>query len=217
MRTRSRNTSVAETVAGTARRRRKLNTGVRSLGSEQSQVIKYNTLSVSVASDGSGNNTTFGRYYVPGNSDGMASTVGPIVASYYSTGKFLPGTMVEWVPSVGFTTSGRVFVGFTDNPEVAASISALGGTVAYIGAVKSLGDVITFPVYQTEKWQVPAKLRRKMFDTNGLISSTDPNVLDRSMQTFMFVAIEGAPINTTLGGFRYTDHLLVEGLHGRLT
>lgn len=216
MRTRSRNTTVANAVAGTSRRRRRLTTGVRSSGTEQSQILKYATLSVTLTLDAAGEQKAYNRKYIPGNPDGLTSTVGPQVASYYSTGKFLPGTTAEWIPSVGFTTSGRVYVGFTDNPEVANTITALAGSAAYITAVKSLGDVISFPIYQSEKIMIPTKLRRKMFDSNAANTSAI-DTLDRSMQTCMFMCIEGGTAGQSVGGWRYEDHLQVEGLHSIVT
>ncbi len=213
MRTRSRNTTVAGSVASMSRRRKRLNTGIRSAGVDQSQNLRYATLSTTLNLDASGEQKSYSRQYIPGNATGLINAIGPSVASYYSTGKFLPGTSVEWVPSVGFTTNGRVYVGFTDNPEVTAAIMGVGGTAAYIAAVKGLGDVISFPIYQGEKFMVPTKLRRKMFDSNATVV-TGADVLDRSMQVSMFVAIEGGPTTgVAAGGFRFEDNLLVEGLH----
>ncbi len=186
-------------------------------GPQSAQRLRYALLSGSIGTDVNGLTRDFYRLYIPGNTSGMIAPSGPQVASYYSTGKFLPGTTVEWVPSVGFTTSGRVYIGFTDNPEVMSAIIATVNTASYQTAVKSLGDVISFPVYQNEKFSIPTRLRRKMFDTNSTVSTGDVNVYDRCAQTAMFFLVEGAPASTTVGGFRYEDNLMVEGLTGITT
>nr|WRQ65623.1 structural protein [Tolivirales sp.] len=196
---------------GRNQRSRKRQNKLSSMTSGDANRLKYSSLGVSLSTTASGNVWDFYRLYVPGESSGLTATVGPTIASYYSTGKFLPGTMTEWIPSVGFTTSGRVFVGFTDNPEVMVNIIALVGTSAYGAAVKGLGDVISFPIYENRSWMVPTKLRRKMFDVNAS-GPYDANVLDRSAQIAMFVAIEGGPASTTVGGVRCVDNLLVEGI-----
>lgn len=188
--------------------------------------IKYNAMQMTFAPVTSGYTGEI-RPYVPGLTSPLAQTVGPELVSYYSTGKFLPGSSARWEPSVSFTTTGRVFVGFTDNPEVAYSISVLfgnaiaAGTAAawanYINAVKSLGSVQSWPVWQETEVTVPTNLRRKMFDVNETVTGS-PDVYDRSMQTMMCIAIEGLPGGSgSPGGFWFHDHVQVEGLHGSLT
>lgn len=202
--------SLARDVQRNQRSRKRQNK-LASTTSGDSNRLKYSSLGVSLTTTASGNVWDFYRVYAPGASSGLTATVGPTIASYYSTGKFQPGTMAEWIPSVGFTTSGRVFVGFTDNPEVMINIIALATTSAYGAAVKGLGDVISFPIYENRSWMVPTRLRRKMFDVNAS-GAFSADVLDRSAQTAMFIAIEGAPATTVVGGIRCVDNLLVEGI-----
>lgn len=192
-------------------RSRKSQNKLSSATTGDSNKLKYASLGVTLTTTAGGSVSDYFRLYVPAAAGGLVNTVGPTIASFYSTGKFLPGTMAEWVPSVGFTTSGRVFVGFTDNPEVAFAIIGQINTPAYGNSVKGLGDVISFPIYQNRQWMIPSKLRRKMFDcnANGAIST---DVLDRSMQIAMFVYIEGCPATTAVGSTRVVDNLLVEGI-----
>lgn len=213
MKTPSATSSSANQVARQSRRRRRLNRPISISGPQSAQVLRYAALGAGVGTDANGLARDYFRLYVPGNPAGFTSPTGPTVAGYYSTGKFLPGTTVEWVPSVGFTTSGRVYIGFTDNPELASTIISAVNTASYATYVKGLGDVISFPVYQNEKFSIPTRLRRKMFDTNVSLTN-DVNVLDRSLQTAMFVLVDGAPASTAVGGFRFEDHLMVEGLTG---
>lgn len=196
-------------------------------GSGDSSVIRYSTLGGNVGTGPTVSGTAYSRYYCPGNADGLVNASGPALTSFYSTGKFTPGTTIKWEPSVSFTTSGRVIVGFTDNPEMITSIKALqnsyegspstGTFSPFLAAVKGLGSVHAFPVWQETSVPFPQRLRRKRFDSNSSISSTDTNVVDRSVQTAMFVAVEGPPLNTTLGSFHFHDVVDVEGITAQLT
>lgn len=180
------------------------------------------------------------RYYVPGfqgltpvvGGAGVIPSAGAEVVSFYSSARFMPGSRVKWEPSVSFTTSGRVYVGFTDSPEVAQTINAALETVqtaltvaaaqaaydTYSASVKALGSTISFPVWQETEIPFPTRMRRKRFDVNETTVSTI-DTLDRSMQIAMFVAVEGVPTagTTVLGNFWYHDVVDVEGLHATTT
>lgn len=208
--------------------RRKRNRAPTMSGGGDTSVVKYSVLGGTIGTVASLGLSAANRIYIPGNSGELVNTSGPVIVSYYSTAKFLPGTRIRWEPSVSFTTSGRVIVGFTDNPEIVAAIKAAfdifvatptaGNYNSYANLVRSLGSVISFPVWQETEIPFPTRLRRKRFDCNASASSTDSNVLDRSMQTAMFVAFEGAPTtNQTLGGFHYHDVVDVEGITGVAT
>lgn len=201
---------MANAVAGVSRRRKRNNKTLSIRGTDQSQNVRYATLGITLNTGASGIVDGYYRAYIPGNASGLVAASGPAICSYYSTGKFMPGTTAEWIPSVGFTTSGRVYVGYTDNPELAVHIAGTTGST-FANHVKGLGDVISFPVYQSEKWVVPTKLRRRMFDCNASIVASADN-FDRSMQTTMFVYVEGAPATTAIGGMRFEDNVLVEGI-----
>lgn len=167
------------------------------------------------------------RRYIPGFSPPLAITVGPEIVSAYSSAKFLPGTKIRWEPSVSFTSTGRVMVGFSDNPEVALQIEGLFGTalgsglpadwIAYTNAVKGLGSLVSFPVWQETEVNFPTRLRRKMFDTNATIAPTSVDMYDRCLQTCMFIAIEGMTSTANPGNFWFHDKVAVEGLHARIT
>lgn len=186
----------------------------RMQGGSDATTVSYNAAGSVLSSSATGE-VRSARSYIVGNSNGLSSLIGPDICAQYSSGKFLPGTKVRWEPSVSFNTTGRIFVGFTDNPEV---VDATGGlTNAQIATfVRSLGNVISFPVWQETEIPFPTKLRRKRFDTNSTVVST-VDVLDRCMQTFMFIWIEGMPASTTAGSFWYHDRVDVEGLHNIVT
>lgn len=210
-------------VKGGVRKRRVRMPMAKSAG--DNTVIRYSTPSITYSTVGTLGVSVGSRIYIPGSTTAgqLANPSGPNIVSYYSTGKFLPGTVVSWEPSVSFTTSGRVFVGFTDNPEVIANINTVYATfvatptaanyLAYANLVKGLGSIRSFPVWQETTWAVPTNLRRKRFDTNVLASLVASDELDRSCQTAMFVAIEAGPSTATvLGGFNYHDVVNVEGV-----
>lgn len=196
-------------------------------GSGDSSVVRYSTLGSNVGTGATVSGTVFSRYFCPGYPGGLVNASGPALTSYYSTGKFMPGTTVRWEPSVSFTTNGRVIVGFTDNPEMIVTVQTLLETFittpsvanfnAYLAAVKGMGSVRAFPVWQETSLPFPQRLRRRRFDTNVTINTTDPNVVDRSVQVAMFVAIEGPPLSTTLGSFHFHDVIDVEGITGLVT
>jgi len=200
-------------VKGGVRRRR--NQRPTMVGANNGTIIEYSAIGATVGSD-VGGLASGRRLYAAGDSANLSSTVGPTICSYYSTGKFLPGTKIRWEPSVSFTTPGRVYVGFTDNPEVMSAFISLTTPAAVITAIKGLGDVISFPVWQETDINFPTATRRKMFDVNANIAN-NVDVLDRSVQRFMLFAVEGAPATTTLGQFWYHDKLAVEGIHSATT
>jgi hypothetical protein len=184
-------------------------------GGEAGTIIEYSALGSTVTTGGTGLANPK-RLFIGGCPLDVTNTVGPSIASYYSTAKFIPGTKVRWEPSVSFTTPGRVYVGFTDNPETMTTfLSALTQT-DWNNLVKGLGDVISFPIWQETEINFPSKLRRKMFDTNNSITF-DVNILDRCAQIAMFVAVDGAPATTSVGSFWFHDKLHVEGIQPTLT
>lgn len=206
----------APAQGGVRRRRNRMPTLT---GSGDNAVVKYSSLGLSHVTSTGTNQGVSTRFYVPGYAADMVNSAGAAVVSFYSTAKFLPGTRVKWEPSVSFTTAGRVVVGFTDNPEVIAQIQALSGAAPtnytnYLNAVRSLGSVVSFPVWQETEIPFPTRMRRKRFDVNATPSIANVDQLDRSAQTVMFVAVEGAPVSTALGSFWYHDIVDVEGVTG---
>lgn len=207
-------------VSGGVRRRRNRMPMVSGPG--DNAIVKYSSLGIThVTSTGTNQGVTV-RYYVPGYGGDLVNASGPSVVSYYSTAKYIPGTRIKWEPSVSFTTAGRVIVGFTDNPEVVTTIQTLAAAAAtnyaaYLSAVRSLGSVVSFPVWQETEIPFPTRLRRKRFDINANPVGTNVDQMDRSAQTVMFVAVEGAPVSTSLGSFWYHDIVDVEGVTGVAT
>lgn len=213
----------ANPVQGGVRKRRNRQPVLTSAG--DTSVLSYSSSGILIAPTAVGING-IARPYVPAQAFGLANSAGPSIVSFYSSAKFLPGTKIKWEPSVSFTTPGRVLVGFTDNPEVATNIVTLynnangSGTLAdwtlYANAVRGLGSLRSFPIWQETEIEFPTRLRRKMFDVNASVAGS-PDVYDRCMQTAMFAVVEGTGGAVTAGSFWYHDKLLVEGVTNTLT
>lgn len=211
-------------VSSATRRRR--NTGPTSSSRGDTTVIRYKAVGTTITStsDGVG---SYSRLYIGGYGAGLNQTSGPDLASYYSTCRFEPGTSVRWEPNVSFTTSGRIYVAFTDNAEVMVAMVAAQATFvttptlanynAYANLVKGCGSVMSFPVWKETAIPFPLKYRRKRFDCNEAVTA-NVDVLDRSAQTAMFVAFDGGPASATnLGSMLLGDVLSLEGIHPVIT
>lgn len=210
--------------------RRKRNTQpTMSRTSADGAVVRYNAIGTNIftyAALGIGPST---RCYAGGYAANLVQSIGSEIVKRYSSCVFRPGTKIRWEPSCSFNTSGRIYVGFTDNPETASTIENLRAVwdgaptvsanwTAYSNAVKALGNLVSFPVWQETEIPFPERTRRKRFDCNGTLSTFDADQLDRSMQQFMFVACEGGPASATfLGNMWYHDVVDVEGLHAVVT
>lgn len=204
-------------------RRRRNTQPVMANTSNDSSVVKYNVQSATIGVLGTTGSGAYRRLYIPGYlGPDLLSNAGSSVCSFYSTGVFKPGTSIKWEPSCSFTTSGRVFVGFTDNPEVAVALGAAwtafittpttGAYNAFANQVKALGSTVSFPIWQETQIPFPMRLRRKRFDADSVPSGLVDN-LDRNMQTSMWVAIEAGPATAqTVGNFWFHDVVDVEGL-----
>ncbi len=209
-------------IVGGRRRRRNRAPTIKSSGLETS-MLKYSALGATLTTDANGNSGGF-RPYVGGNYLGTftATPTGVVIASSYNEFRFLPGTRARWEPSVGFTSSGRIYVAFCDNPEVNYQIYQAYQTYQgaptglnynlYANNVKAMGSLLSFPVYKETDVQLPDKIRRREFDINVNISMTDVNAINRSVQTIMWIAIDGCAANSGVGSFLYHDNLMVSGM-----
>lgn len=209
--------------------RRKRNAPPRIEPNGDGAVLRYNCNGVSIGTYGTSGCSASRRIYIPGydstigvDTSDLIGNAGTSIVSYYASAKFLPGTKIRWEPSCSFTTTGRIYVGFVDNPEVARTLLTQQNTFrstftaadynTYANNVKALGSVVSFPVWQETEIAFPTKLRRKRYDCNETTLTDD--TLDRSMQTMMFIALEGGPTTATIfGNFWYHDVVDVEGLH----
>lgn len=154
---------------------------------------------------------------VPGY--GADTTTGAVaaIAQYYATGKYLPGTVLHYVPQVSLSTSGTVYMAFTDNPETIASFSGAPTNAAKLSVVRSIANVRNYPVWQQFTFAMPLTMRRKMFDVNSDISPTDVNALDRSAQGCFIYAVEGVPVSSVICRPWVHKKIQLEGLRSTAT
>lgn len=222
----ARNTLNPLTGSSTVRRRR--NRGATSTTNGDRTMIKYSAIAENFNKQHD-NGGVFGRVYIPGNKGGFPGTpVGPATVANYATGVFKPGTMLRWEPSISPTVGGRVFVGFTDNPETMvtlnywystylAATTTANQTAAwneFVGIVKGLGTMVSFPAWHEWQCQLPTKLRKKRFDVNKSANGNDVNELDRCAQIAVFACADGEALSSgsSYGSFWYHDVVEVEGL-----
>lgn len=216
-------------LTGAATTRRRRNGVTRMSGGADDAVIKSKALGANTVCYGIAGAADF-RVYVPGMDTRLASTAGSSVVSYYATGVFRPGTSVRWEPTISPTQGGRMFVGFTDNPEVIRDIysawsqyvnsGASGDYATYSNLIKGLGNLVSFPAWQEWESQIPSRLRRKRFDTNTTVDLFDVDVVERSAQLAMFACADGftsITAGSVIGSFWYHDVVDVEGLHSIAT
>ncbi len=213
----------ANPVKGGIRRRR--NKMPTMSGNGDTSVVKYATLGNDTGTINGLGRGVYYRTYIPGSGANLTNASGPAIVSYYSTGKFLPGTSIRWEPSVSFTTPGRVYVAFTDNPEhIQTALTAYTAFInaqtvanynAYAAIVKGMGSLRSFPVWQETDVPFPTRLRRKRFDVNVTGGASSVDAADRSVQTAMFCCIDAGPAaDTLMGSFHFHDVLDVEGITG---
>lgn len=208
-------------VKGGVRRKRNTQPGMTTTGTDSS-IVRYSCLGLTIGSDTLGNGNYY-RSFIPGNAFALSNGTGSSICSFYSTGKFMPGTTIRWEPSVSFSTSGRIYAGFTDNPEVMVALNTaytnyqadktLAKYNIYANIVKGLGSVQSFPVWQETTISMPMDTRRKRFDINSTVDFTNADQLDRSSQRGFYVAFDGVnTANLSIGSFWYHDVVSVEGI-----
>lgn len=216
-------------TGSTSTRKRRVTMPSTQPTSHDGAIIRYKSLgSTMVAANTAG--AVMARWYCGGLNARIANAAGPDVVSYYATSVFRPGSSLRWEPTVSPTVGGRMFVGFTTNPEVMVSLyNALeayevtpnGTTYAgYSNLVKGLSNTMSFPMWMEKEIQIPTKLRRKRFDCNSSIAVNAVNDVDRSVQVAMFACADGFTGISTGGGigsFWYNDVVDVEGLNGTAT
>lgn len=173
--------------------------------------VRYNGGLEPLTTDAFG--TTSGlRHYIPGyyNNFGVAPA-GVAVAQHYAEGVFYD-CYVKYTPAVGMTTPGRVWIAHIDNPE-SIRVFELASLSAQIAFIKSVGNVVTGPVYRDLTFRIPGSRRRKAYDTNATTAALDENILDRCNQGTVIFAIEGGPVSTSgVGTIWCHDQLRLTGL-----
>ncbi len=119
---------------------------------------------------------------------------------------------LHYTPAVGTTTSGKVWVGYTDNPEIIYKAIGTYTTSDLLNIVKTLRHNNVFPVWQSWTMNVPnIAPRRKMYsiDTTAAGSS---EIVDRCTHGAFIVALEGGPATTNVGVLTASHEFALRGL-----
>lgn len=152
------------------------------------------------------------RYYMDGKRNPLGDTVGG-VSSLYNTYKYLPGTVFHYVPSVGVTTPGNVWIAWIDNPEIMSFAEGLVLTsTAWSDFVRTQSNAKCYPLWQSFTYSMPTDSRRKRFDVNNTIDYTNDNLLDRSVQGLFVVAVVTSLLSSTIARPFIHKHIDLEGL-----
>lgn len=187
--------------------------GMRMRGNGDSIDLAYNGGGNPCSTDAGGVDVEW-RHYTPGYGGNFGVVPAGInVARHYSEGVFHDCHAV-YTPAVGMTTPGRVWMAYVDNPEAVHYITdTLTTDSARLAVLKGIGNVQTGPIWKEMRFRIPPSRRRKAYDVNAAISSSDINQLDRSNQGTLFVAIEGGPASSSgVGTVWYHDSLRLQNL-----
>lgn len=160
-------------------------------------VVKGNEYLSTITSDASGvlsgSCPLFG-----GQPSGLTASAINGVAALYSTFKYLPGTMLHWVPQVSMSTAGIVYMAYTDNPEVYTDWFNAANNNAKLAVVRRIANVKSSPIWQPFSLPMPTTLRRKRFDVNPTCPENSTDALDRSWQGAWLYAVEGTTPSTVV-------------------
>lgn len=96
----------------------------------------------------------------------------------------------HWQPTVGFTTSGVISIGYIDNPEVIKNWGTYPAAHRY-AIIRSLPNVVTSQIFDPVTLVVNRPLRRKWFASDNTIPITDGAAVDRAVQGMYVVYITG--------------------------
>lgn len=119
----------------------------------------------------------------------------PLHYAQYRSRRFV----LRYRPSVGVTTSGRIWVAFFNNPETCYKLQNGLITVANMCLLtKYARNMQTFPVHQPFDYNIDPVMRSKMYSNDGTYGST-AEAFARSCHGYLVVFTEGAPHSTTLG------------------
>lgn len=194
---------------------RKIRTRVKGRISENT-IIRGNSFANTITTD-SGGALCGAVPLIAGNVDWMVASGMSGVSALYNTYRYLPGTMMHWVPQVSMSTTGVVYVAWVDNPEIFKNwyaIALTGVTANMVAFVKSIGNVKSYPIWQQFSQAMHPVMRRKRFDVNTTVDLANSDTLDRCLQGAWLYAVEGGPASSVVARpYRY-GVLDLEGLMG---
>lgn len=127
-----------------------------------------------------------------------ATDAGGTVLRNYSEYRMEQGAL-HWTPTVGTTTSGTIWIGYYDNPEI--MLKATNGTyspASMIALAKQAPHRISMTVWMPGTLSLPLFRRRAKFTTDTT-SGTTRTDFDLCSHGVFVIGIEGAPVSTNVG------------------
>lgn len=106
---------------------------------------------------------------------------------------------ITYTPQTGSTTTGIVYIGYYDNPEIIARAYTGVLTAANILVLAQTAPISTStPVWQGVELSAGTRQRRKIYsvDSNNPVDSP---TADQTVHGVFFIASVGAPFSTTIG------------------
>lgn len=176
--------------------------------------VAYNG-SKTITTGSLGTSTGYKRQ-IPSYTDDMDSApAGAVVAAQYGEGVFSK-SYAKWVPSVGMTTAGRVWLAYIENPETIVSFEGY-SEAQKASFIKGVANVKCGSIYRELRLDYPGSRRRKAYDTNWTNSAGSADLYDRCCQGAVIWLIEGAPATTVVGTMFLHDELTLVGLRPNST
>ncbi len=120
----------------------------------------------------------------------------------------LSGTL-HYVPQVGSTTAGTVWIGYYDNPEIIYKVYASTFTTANLLALaQTAPHQVSAPVWQAVDLTIPMRTRRKVYAIDTTVPGASTTA-DMTVHGILIIATTGAPFSTTVGTI--TQEYVAEG------
>lgn len=106
---------------------------------------------------------------------------------------------LTYVPQTGSTTTGIVYIGYYDNPEIIArAYTGVLSAANYLALAQTAPISTSTPVWQGVELTAGTRQRRKMYSVDSN-SPTDSPTADQTVHGVFFIATVGAPFSTTVG------------------
>lgn len=123
---------------------------------------------------------------------------GAVVLSNYQEYRMLSGTL-HYVPQVGSTTAGTVWIGYYDNPEIIyKAYQSFYTTANLLALAQTAPHSVSAPVWQAVDLSIPMRSRRKVYSVDTTLPGSS-STADLTVHGIIVIATTGAPFSTTVG------------------
>jgi len=127
-----------------------------------------------------------------------AGDAGGTVLKNYSEYRIEQGAL-SWTPTVGTTTTGTIWIGYYDNPEIIYKANAgTYGTATMLNLAKQSPHRTSMSIWMPGTLSLPLFRRRPKYATDTT-APANRSEADLCTHGVFIIAIEGAPVSTNLG------------------